>query len=123
MPMIPVPRPALVASLAMIFAALTMLGAKETDAAPASYYAHEHEGLPTASGELYDPMDMTLAHPTLLFGTYVLVCNTANDLCVEGRVNDRGPFTGDRVADLSLGMMLAIDGVDAGVPDVTLEVL
>lgn len=67
----------------------------------ASYYGAELAGRRTASGERFDPRDLTAAHRTLPFGTKVRVTNPANGRSVIVRINDRGPFTRNRMIDLS----------------------
>jgi rare lipoprotein A len=81
-------------------------------------------GTKTASGERYDPMGITAAHPSLPFDTKVRVTNEASGESVVVRINDRGPFTGkDRIIDLSQGAAQEIDLVRAGVARVSIEVL
>lgn len=80
-------------------------------------------GTRTASGERFDPMGITAAHPSLPFGTKVRVTHAGNGQSVVVRINDRGPFGGGRVIDLSLGAAKRI-GLDmAGLAKVKLEVL
>jgi rare lipoprotein A len=67
----------------------------------ASWYGLEERGRPTASGEPMDPGALTAAHRTLPFGTVVEVTNLATGAAVHVRINDRGPFVGARVIDLS----------------------
>ena len=67
----------------------------------ASYYADKFNGRRTASGETFSNRAMTAAHRTLPFGTRLRVTNPANGRSVVVRVNDRGPFHGGRVLDLS----------------------
>lgn len=67
----------------------------------ASWYGSEHQGKKTASGERFDMNQMTAAHRTLPFGTWVRVHNLKNDRDVRVRINDRGPFSGARIIDLS----------------------
>ena len=67
----------------------------------ASYYGRAFAGRPTASGERFDPDQMTAAHKTLPFGSRVKVTNTANGKSVVVRINDRGPFVTGRHIDLS----------------------
>ena len=67
----------------------------------ASFYGAELHGRRTASGERFDMHDLTAAHRTLPFGTRVVVTNPANGRSVTVRINDRGPFHGGRVIDLS----------------------
>lgn len=65
----------------------------------ASWYGREFAGRKTASGERFDPAQYTAAHRTLPFGSKVRV--THNGRSVVVRINDRGPFHGGRVIDLS----------------------
>lgn len=67
----------------------------------ASYYGRELAGNRTASGERFDPAQLTAAHRTLPFGSLVRVTNTANGDSVVVRINDRGPFSHGRVIDVS----------------------
>jgi len=67
----------------------------------ASWYGEEFHGRPTSSGELYDMYGMTAAHRTLPLPTYVEITNLGNGKRVVVRVNDRGPFHGDRLIDVS----------------------
>jgi rare lipoprotein A len=67
----------------------------------ASWYGTRYQGSPTASGELYDAMKVTAAHPTLPIPSYVRVTNVENGRTLVVRVNDRGPFLSDRIIDLS----------------------
>jgi rare lipoprotein A len=67
----------------------------------ASWYGRDFHGQTTANGEIFDRHELTAAHPTLPLPSIVRVTNLANHREVELRVNDRGPFVGDRVIDLS----------------------
>jgi rare lipoprotein A len=67
----------------------------------ASWYGPGFHGRPTASGERYDMDAMTAAHRTLPFGTLVEVRNLGNDRVTRVKINDRGPFTRNRILDLS----------------------
>lgn len=67
----------------------------------ASWYGTRYQGMPTSSGELYDAMKLTAAHPILPIPSYVRVTNVENGRTIIVRVNDRGPFLSDRVIDLS----------------------
>jgi hypothetical protein len=67
----------------------------------ASWYHPAFEGSPTATGELFSPTDLTAAHPTLPFGTYLKVINPETADSVIVRINDRGPYLIDRSLDLS----------------------
>jgi len=67
----------------------------------ASWYGPDFHGKRTSSGETYDMHGMTAAHKTLPLGTLVRVRHLQNQRTVELRINDRGPFVGNRVIDLS----------------------
>jgi len=66
---------------------------------------------------------MTAAHRTLPFGTRVRVTNHSNGRSVVVTFNDRGPFVGGRIIDLSRGAAQAISMTGAGVANVSLEIL
>ena len=67
----------------------------------ASSYGREFHGRTTSNGELFDMHAMTAAHKTLPLGVYVRVKHVRNGKEVVVRINDRGPFVGDRIIDLS----------------------
>jgi rare lipoprotein A len=67
----------------------------------ASWYGPDFHGKRTSSGEIYDMHSMTAAHKTLPLGTLVRVRHLQNQRSVDLRINDRGPFVGNRVIDLS----------------------
>jgi rare lipoprotein A len=75
----------------------------------ASLYSTRFQGRPTASGEPYDMYEMTAAHRTLPLGSYVEVTNLNNDRTVVVRINDRGPFHGGRMLDLSTAAAEELD--------------
>jgi rare lipoprotein A len=79
----------------------------------ASWYGPGFEGLPTASGEPYDPYGYTAAHKTMPLGTQLLV--TYGGRSVQVTVNDRGPYVGARVLDLSQGAAEYVGLTRAGV--------
>lgn len=89
----------------------------------ASYYGRELAGNRTASGERFDPHGFTAAHRTLPLGTRLRVTNVANGRSVIVRVNDRGPFVGKRVIDVSLGAAREIQMVRSGTALVRLELV
>lgn len=68
----------------------------------ASYYADKFHGRMTANGEIYNMYDYTAAHKTLPFGTVVRVTNTKTNKTVLLKINDRGPYVGNRIIDLSV---------------------
>jgi rare lipoprotein A len=86
----------------------------------ASFYSH---GQRTASGEKFDPHDLTAAHPTLPFGTRVRVTNLATGQTVTVRVNDRGPFVGGRAIDVSSSAAKMLGMTGQGVAKVKLDVV
>lgn len=88
-----------------------------------SWYGDRFHGRPTASGELFDAAAMTMAHPTLPFGTKVRVTNLRNGRSVEVRVNDRGPFVGTRIADLSHAAAVTLGMMRRGLARVRIEIL
>lgn len=89
----------------------------------ASWYGQAHHGRKTASGERFNQHAMTAAHPTLPFGTRVRVTNRANGRSVVVRINDRGPFHGNRIIDLSRKAAQAIGMLAAGTARIRMEVL
>lgn len=86
----------------------------------ASFY---WQGQRTASGETFNPADMTAAHRTLPFGTRVRVTHTASGRSVIVRINDRGPFKPGRVIDLSKAAAETLQMTSAGLAAVRLEVV
>lgn len=68
----------------------------------ASWYGDDFHGRLTANGEIFDMNSLTAAHTTLPLPSYVRVTNLANRRSVVVRVNDRGPYIGDRIIDLSV---------------------
>jgi rare lipoprotein A len=88
----------------------------------ASYYGLEG-GRVTANGEAYNPSSYTAAHRTLPFGTQVRVTNVRNNRSVVVRINNRGPFIGGRIIDLSTGAARAIGLTSSGVGPVRLDIL
>jgi rare lipoprotein A len=74
---------------------------KVVQTGPASWYGRELAGRPTASGEPFRPSQRTAAHRTLPFGTVLRVTRVDTGQRVRVVVNDRGPYSGGRVIDLS----------------------
>ena len=89
----------------------------------ASFYGREFRNRRTASGERFDPNQLTAAHRTLPFGTRVKVTNLHNGRQVVVRINDRGPFARGRVLDLSRAAARRLGFVEIGVARVRLDVL
>lgn len=92
-------------------------------AVEASYYGNGFEGRPTASGERFDPERLTAAHRTLAFGTMVRVTDAVTGKSVDVRINDRGPFHGNREIDLSTAAAREIGMLASGTAKVTLQVV
>ena len=67
----------------------------------ASWYGDAFHGRLTANGEIYDMTHLTAAHPTMPLPSYARVTNTENGSSVIVRVNDRGPYSHNRLIDLS----------------------
>jgi rare lipoprotein A len=88
-----------------------------------SWYGQRFAGRATANGERFDPSALTMAHRELPFGTQVRVTNPANGASVVLRVNDRGPFVGGRVADVSYGAARRLGMLEQGVITAQLEPL
>jgi rare lipoprotein A len=80
----------------------------------ASWYGKKFHGQKTSSGEIYDMFAMTAAHKTLPIPSYAKVTNVRNGKSVVVRVNDRGPFHGDRIIDLSYAAADRIGIASAG---------
>ena len=89
----------------------------------ATWYGKRYHSQKTSSGEVYDMYEMTGAHPTLPIPSYVRVTNVANGRQVIVRINDRGPFIGDRLIDLSYAAAFRLGYVEAGSATVEVEKL
>ncbi len=89
----------------------------------ASWYGQEFAGRTTANGEIFDPMMLTAAHRSLPFGTIVEVTNAKSSKMVRVRINDRGPYVGDRLIDLSYAAAKVIDLIEPGSGEVDLHVI
>ena len=85
----------------------------------ASWYGREFEGRPTASGEIFSSSQLTAAHPSLPFGTMLIVTNQHNNRSVTVRVNDRGPFVPARIIDISRAAAEQLDMIVTGTAPVT----
>jgi rare lipoprotein A len=95
-------------------------GTKTASHGVASFYT---EGTKTASGERFNTMEMTAAHPTLPFGTKLRVTDVGSGKSVTVRVNDRGPYVAGRVVDVSYSAANALGMVGKGVTNVKLDVV
>lgn len=89
----------------------------------ASWYGPGFDGNASASGETFNQNAMTAAHRSLAFGTRVQVTNLDNGRSVIVRINDRGPFVGNRVIDLSAGAARVLGVIQTGIAPVRLEVM
>jgi rare lipoprotein A len=89
----------------------------------ASYYGEGFHGNLTANGETFDMYALTCAHLTLPFNTILRVHNLDNDREVTVRVNDRGPYVGGRIIDLSKGAAEDLGMLEAGTANVLLMVI
>jgi len=87
----------------------------------ASWYGDAFHGRLTANGEIYDMTHLTAAHPTMPLPSYARVTNTKNGNSVIVRVNDRGPYSDDRVIDLSRRAAEMLDYMNGGTADVKVE--
>jgi rare lipoprotein A len=74
----------------------------------ASWYGPTFHGRLTATGETYNQHELTAAHPSLPFDTYLKVRNLKNGNSVIVRINDRGPYVPDRALDLSREQLVAL---------------
>ena len=95
----------------------------DTERGIASWYGHPYHGRRAAYGEVFDMNQMTAAHRTMPFGTWVKVDNESNDRSVKVRITDRGPFVGDRIIDLSRKAAEEIAMIGPGTARVKLTVI
>jgi rare lipoprotein A len=89
----------------------------------ASWYGRDFDGRRTSGGERYDMNAMTAAHKTLPIPTWVEVTNLKNGKRVIVKVNDRGPFVGDRIIDLSYRAARELDMIGSGTARVEVRAL
>lgn len=94
-----------------------------TETGIASWYGDPFHGRKTSNGEIYDMHEMTAAHKHLPLPSYVEVTNLQNNKQVVLRVNDRGPFVGNRVIDLSFAAAKALDVIQSGTAQVSIRAL
>ncbi|MHB9880619.1 septal ring lytic transglycosylase RlpA family protein [Pacificimonas sp. ICDLI1SI03] len=97
--------------------------AEEIGLGEASYYGDRFAGRSTASGEAFDPALLTAAHRTLPLGSTVRVTHMDSGESVVVKINDRGPFHGQRIIDLSKAAARKIGMLGAGKARVKLELL
>ena len=89
----------------------------------ASCYGKQFHGRTTASGDPYDMFQFTAASRTLPLGSYVKVTNLRNRKWVIVKVNDRGPYVGNRIMDVSYGAAQMLNFRARGIEKVKLEVV
>lgn len=91
----------------------------------ASFYGYKDgfHGKKTSNGETFDMYGLTAAHKTLPINTWVEVKNLSNGRTVIVRINDRGPFVGNRIIDMSYGAAKELNMVKTGVQEVEITVL
>ena len=94
-----------------------------TQTGEASWYGKKFHGRKTSNGDVYDMYGMTAAHKTLPLPTYLQVRNLDNGREVVVRVNDRGPFLGGRILDLSYMAAQKLGVVATGTAKVRIEVI
>ena len=92
-----------------------------TQTGTASWYGKQFHGKKTAIGEIYNMYDMTAAHPTMELPSYARVTNLKNGRSVIVRVNDRGPFIGGRVIDMSYAAAVKLGYQKQGTTRVRVE--
>src|SRR5258706_8919154 len=89
----------------------------------ASWYGRRYHGQKTSVGEVYDMHKMSAAHPTLPIPSYARVTNVKNGRSVVVRINDRGPFLGGRIMDLSFAAANRLGYTQAGSAEVEVEAI
>jgi rare lipoprotein A len=94
-----------------------------TQTGKVSWYGPGFHGRQTANGEIFDTNDMTMAHRSLAFGSKVRVTNLDNGRSIVVRVNDRGPYVGGRIADLSHAAASRLGFVEEGVVHARIELI
>jgi len=87
----------------------------------ASWYGPDFHGRMTANGEVYDMHAISAAHPTMPLPSYARVTNLDNGRSVIVRVNDRGPYSRNRIVDVSIGAAKALNFYGRGLARVRVE--
>jgi rare lipoprotein A len=87
----------------------------------ASWYGADFHGRATANGEIFDDNSITAAHPTLPLPSYVRVTNLSNGRSLVVRVNDRGPYHGNRIIDVSMRAAHLLGFTNRGIAWVRVE--
>lgn len=107
----------------LILLSMLSLAAPKFFYGKSSWYGGRFHGRKTASGEIFDQNKLTAAHRTLPFGTILKVTNLSNNLSVQVKVTDRGPFIKGRVLDLSKKAALELKFTRQGVADIKAEII
>ena len=94
-----------------------------TETGIASWYGIPYNGRRAASGEIFDMEQLTAAHRTLPFNTWIEVTNLTNGKQVDVRITDRGPFIKGRIVDLSLRAAREIEMIREGIVRVRIKVI
>ena len=92
-----------------------------TEEGVASWYGMKFQGRRTSNGEIFDVYKATAAHKSLPLPSYLRVTNLENNASMIVRVNDRGPFVGDRLIDVSYGVAVKLGFAEQGTARVRLE--
>ena len=101
--------------------AASYTAAASVQSGKASWYGPGFHGRRTANGERFNTNAYTAAHKTLPFGTKLKVTNLRNGKSVKVVVNDRGPFTGGRVLDVSRGAARHLGMIASGTAKVKVQ--
>ena len=117
------PTPTVVAAPAAKPAPAAVAASADAMQGKLAWYGAKFNGRRTASGQRFDANAMTMAHPTLPFGTRVKVTNNVNKRSVVVRVNDRGPTTAGRIGDVTAAAATKLRMRRSGVVEATLEVV
>ncbi|MAJ45594.1 MAG: hypothetical protein CMF96_12755 [Candidatus Marinimicrobia bacterium] len=96
---------------------------KKTYKGISSFYGKKFHGKLTANGEVYDMYGLTAAHKTFPLNTICRVTNMSNSKSLILRINDRGPYVGNRILDCSYGAAKKLDFINEGVTEVKIEIM
>lgn len=117
------PFPKSILILVLILFGCTPQAFSQIETGMASWYGPGLQENITAGGEVFDMHNLTAAHPSLPFNTRVKVTNLKNKKAITVRINDRGPFAGERIIDLSMEAARQLGILHAGVAQVKVEVV
>ena len=88
-----------------------------------SWYGKDFHGNLTANGEVYDMYGISAAHKEFPLNTWARVTNLDNDKSIILRINDRGPYVGERILDCSYGAAKKLDFLDKGTANVKKNII